>query len=405
MSIEIPPRSSSLVGTRPELLTPDGGRKSRMAFRDSSSIDIDEPVSWNEDEFLISTQSWLSKPPVQERHYDFAMTSPPPSPVPVQPDSYPLSLKAGNGRVAVDLHRNTDFQTYPEEIFCPVASREASVSRIIANLDESTSYGPSKLLLPDTPCISAIRTHLQQSSHLYSQWQVPAPLPSPLSEGLDWRPRPNPPTARPTSLYFTSLRRTLSSRTSKTSPTSQQEWNHTTHDTIHPTSLPQLHNQCPEILPEPNLEPLSAVFPSTSPYLRSALYSHLLAYSFLSTLPHAYSLPHTPPPSPLHLPFFTTTSQSLPNKAADRLGIPVPAVATRRIDVGGNAVIVRHSGTASGAETGMLTERVKAGIAWLIREMSNGESEVMEVDETFLRALAEIVKGCERASFGPTLCT
>lgn len=100
------------------------------------------------------------------------------------------------------------------------------------------------------------------------------------------------------------------------------------------------------------------------------------------------------------MPFFTT-SQSLPSKAADRLGIAISADLTRRINVGDDAIILRRSRTIFGVE--ILLERMRQCIGSLIYVMDeNGhgtEIRGKEVDGAFLRALVEVVKGCECACF------
>jgi hypothetical protein len=301
--------------------------------------------------------------------------------------------------------RNTvDQQTYPKEIICPQSRGEDSVSKIISDLDEATSSFPSNSVLPDTPCVSAIRVHLQQSaSLLHSEVAVPSPLRSPFSEGVDWRPQPDPSKFdnRPKTSYFTSLQRTFSTRTSKTVPASKNDWKHAALDIVDTPTHFQPDSHSPT---EPDLQPLSAIFPNTPHHLLSSLYAHILAYSFLTTFPDHYSLPqtHTPPPSPLRLPSFTTTSWCLPDKAADRLGIVIPSSPTRGINVGNDAIILRRSGTGSDVER--LVERIRERIGWLISEMNDDEkragSERKEIDQTFLRALSEVVKRCERDYFG-----
>ena len=90
----------------------------------------------------------------------------------------------------------------------------------------------------------------------------------------------------------------------------------------------------------------------------------------------------------------------MPQKAADRLGISASTGMPRKINVGDDAIILRHLGVGNG----MLVERLKGSIGRLVVEMSNdgqqrdpGEE---KVDATFLRALGEVVKRCERDCFG-----
>jgi hypothetical protein len=177
-------------------------------------------------------------------------------------------------------------------------------------------------------------------------------------------------------------------------PIPKYDWNQQTQD---------MHDTPPPLPAEPNLQPFSAIFPSTTSYLRSALYAHILAYIFVTSLPEYYAIPqtHTPPPSPIKLRYYSTTSQSIPQKAADRLGIPVPAT-PRKIDVADDAINLRQSRMGSGVV--MLAEKLRSNIGWLIAKMSDDRNEKEEgagrVDASFLRALEEVVKGCERDSFG-----
>jgi hypothetical protein len=268
-----------------------------------------------------------------------------------------------------------------------------SIPQILSDLNQSTTNFSATSLIPDTPCIAAIRKHLDQSSH--SEWDLPAPPLSPFSEGVDWRPRPNR-SSRQTKL---SLQRTFSSRTSKTVSVTNHDWAQPTHDILE-TPLPQSHSLD---LSEPNLQPLAIIFPNTEYELRLALYAHILAYLFLTSLPDHYTLPqnHILPPSPPYLsPFFTTTPQSLPAKAADRLGIAISADRPRRINVASDAIVWRTSGSDNGV--GTLMERLRMGIGFLIVEMGHDANGGVSqgINEALLRALGEIVKGCERECFG-----
>lgn len=352
-----------------------------MPFRNNHGrLGVEPYDHWVEDSHP-TTKPWLSLP-ISNNNSNPSLPSPPLS---------PIELNSTRGRAEMNWRSNPVPRTY-HEIMPWQASRRNSISQIISALDESTSDFPPSILNIETPVISMIRTHFHQTSSSYSQWDVPVPLPSPFSEGVDWRPRPNPPTPRrrPKTSYFSSLQRTFSSRTSRTVPISKQDWDQTQDLPIHPHPPSDPHPK------QPNLGPLNIIFPTITHHVLSILYAHILAYLFVTSLPGHYSFPstYTPPHSPTYLPYYNTTSQPIPQKAAERLGISPSTGNLSKVNITDDAIILRQSGMG----TGMLEEKLRGAIGWLIAGMSDNEREAGEgrVNAPFLRALGEIVKGCER---------
>jgi hypothetical protein len=381
LAVEIPPRSSSLIGTAVE-------RSSQTAFHGHHSLDLDLFESSDEEESNLEP-SWALLPPPVRQHHDLAMSRPHQSPSDV---GFSFRHSSTDGVLANNLRRKTTIKDYPGFATLSSENHEQSISEVLSALDEFTSNLPPNTLLPDTPCISAIRTYSQAS------WRDsdirPRPLlesKSPFSQGVDWRPRRPPPKTD----HDRRLLRTSSSRTAKTLPPESDL-------SYHPGSF---KDTVP--LKDPNLELFHSIFPTAASQLHSALYSHLVAYNYLASLPPTrliHSRTDTTSP-PLYIPFYSTSSQTMPSKAADRLGIPITVKIPKKVNVGGNAVLLRKKGQE--VRIGELVARLKGAIAWLVREMSDSDcahGEWMDsgirgrgrrLDEAFLRALTEIVKVCD----------
>ncbi|TAQ88674.1 hypothetical protein B7494_g2999 [Chlorociboria aeruginascens] len=132
-----------------------------------------------------------------------------------------------------------------------------------------------------------------------------------------------------------------------------------------------------------NLRPLRRIFPHTSDFLRSALYAHIIGYSYTTSLanfsPHPSSLLHASSSSP---------NINIPFKAADTFGIPSGAVITpapRTPDEDFVTIRIRH-----------LEERLRGCIARLVTAMKGSGASRYEdkgIDVRFLRSLVEVVKG------------
>lgn len=419
--INVPPRSSSFAGTRPQPLTPDPGdpgRKSRMTHRDGpQSLGKESyfPNVWIEEDAttLIEPHSQrYSSSSMPDCHFDLARTTPPLSPKGRSnwPHSPVPSLPVRT-RLSVDSHRITSFETYyPEEN--PHLDRQDSDSdfalAMISALEESTSNFPSTMLLPDTPCIHAIQNYLcypyERNQHSlrgslrfsdnYSQTRFDIVQQQTTSSSLYRRAS----SARDSdAMTNSSINSDLLLSPFGPGRLTQGSF------------IPSIHQL--------NLQPLRNVFPASTPFLLAALFAHVLTYNFLTSLtsPTLSQIDvtrlHERQPSQnklvSHIP--TTTSYVLPPKVISVLGIPSMAARppSPRPDVRVGAVGLRTSDGGM-ARVEDLREKIRGCIGWLIGEMDRGckvnydgvhQSTLEEdigVNELLLKALAEIVRGMEK---------
>jgi hypothetical protein len=366
VTVTVPPRISSLRYPP----TPDSGRKSRVKLQEDTVSRAMEDNDNKSKQYQFATFPG-ARP-------DLARTSPPESPV--------VDFQA-----PVDTHRITSFRTYPEAHSQLSLPRPAdTLAALIHALEDNTWTFPTTMLLPDAPCLSTIRAYLHPSHKTFSPPTSPR-----YHNGVDWRPEP--PERNP-------LRPMASLSTLSTFQTAP-----------HLQPLPPPFNIFgPQALPSPHfsLTPanntLLAIFPSSSSFLRAALYAHILTYTFLSSL-SSLSHPSLPPISP---PFThsgasipTTSSYALPSKVVSVLGAPPLAAKPTRVDILHGNVVFSQAGVEL-IRIEALAERVKQCIGWLVCEMEgrpggsrtgNGNvhraGEVM--DGLVLRSLVEVVKGCE----------
>ena len=368
-----------------------------MTFRESTTPQWPplsfEDKRWKQEEHCGSKELYFttSRYSVPRDSLDLARATPPLSPKDTGWSHYPQP----NANVSQTCANETSIaalQTYPDNISPFETSPEAFMDTILV-LEEGIGNFPSIMFLPDMPCISAIRSHLvivspqprspTHNTHLPSnvdcrpeRWTSHEELIS-HERGLH----------RAISLSTISTFRTISAP--KSSSNLSQSMNIFEPN---PFQLPHFSTTSAD-------SSLRAIFPNSTSFLRAALYSHIIVYAFLDSLaspkesPQISGIPN----------IFTKTSHALPPKVAKVLGAPPMAPRPARIQVRKGSVVVNDG--AGGVEISRiekLRERSRGCIGWLTVEMENPNnpnnkgSQEVRVDGLVLRALVELVRGCEQ---------
>lgn len=375
-SIEIPPRSSSLARISSRFID-DEGRKSRMSFHESPSL-IDRLGAWESptQRSKTSAQRTFSFPPIPPLPIDPATNSPPDSPQEYTtkgliPDTPPRTSQ---------IQRNIEFPDSPPRSVTP----SDLLDDIISALKESTSGFPSTMLLPDTPCIAAIRSVLQQAYCLKpSSMNFPSP-PSACGTSMSWH-----------SDEVDSVCQQNSAATSLPPRSSDaiSDANNTSFLDFQLDSPPAEEDEPCWEFPFPStkldLGPFRNIFPHTSDFMRSALYAHVLAYHFITTHDTSQSS-H----SSFDVPFYTTNSQGPPSKAASTLGLASSAKLARIINMDSSGLMIRPMDLE-----GSLLSCISQLMGGMEGRVSKHNKEATAVDRAFVRALVEVVKGCEERSW------
>lgn len=260
---------------------------------------------------------------------------------------------------------------------------QPSLTDIFSSLEASISSFPSTVLLPDTPCISAIRSREYQ--HV-SQPVMPqdhgsaSPLSSPFGQEFP-RPPSYQPTIKPRPFKFTTERDDSSFSTTSSSLQDSSS-------AIPSSSLPIV--MIPTCVYPPNLTPLKRIFPKTSDFMLSVLYAHITAHTFIISLSapqRDYSFVHR-----RDTPHWTS---SMSPKAANVLGIAF-----------------LHSGDSAEKQLQFkirlhaLQQKLRECIYCLVSVMDSdiGIEHVPKLDDhgsgssngkLFIRTLEEVVRGCE----------
>jgi hypothetical protein len=309
-----------------------------------------------------------------------------------------------------DPHRITSFQTYTEALVDQSEKALVPNDSIMVALEDFTSKFPSSMLLPETPWVIAISHQLHEYSIAIPRIPPTTSNPLPLSSHNISLLTPN----------FASRPRT------STYPPSSLPRPSTTY-TSSPIPPPTHHAYFTSTLP--NLAALHQIFPASTPFLRSALYAHIVAYIYLTTIPfpsscsstrfntaypttshhkflpqnrlnHSKSSPNFSHPN---LPLNTPTSgqsQRLPVKAAMVLGMPLfaelpPCPPSTAIE--SNEENERDKEKERRAE---LTRKIEGCIFWLVGEMEGPDAHRgragldVRHDMVLLRALVVVVRDC-----------
>ncbi|RDW61304.1 hypothetical protein BP5796_11196 [Coleophoma crateriformis] len=408
LNIMIPPRSSSLArGNTPSSV--GRGRKSRMSVRNERRPRTTRYIAaWNEwhEDSDDSLDERVGRSEIPRDRLDLAMASPPVSPTQsirssasIVEQSNVADGRATFGRSGTSLYQAVNRPDSPH-------SPTSSVMNIVDAIEGAVNGFPSTMLLLDAPCLGQIRTHLRQCpavSETHSPHLSPFPTPaerrfhrSPLRGSRSHRKLRQPSLDRlqtrpltPVSRTFPPLDRIDTSvggsppikRLSSPlrSPTFLSLESRTSSSETGTTkSSPAPHN----------LQPLRTIFPKTSDFMRSALYAHILAYIFLTSLSHpASAQQQSQNPS---VPIYTSTI-SIPSKAASTLGIPT----------GTKLSLINTNIHIQKLEEQVVTciRKLVGGMEGKVGWSMEGDARGRFLDRVFLRALVEVVKGCEMRVF------
>ncbi|ATZ50606.1 hypothetical protein BCIN_06g01030 [Botrytis cinerea B05.10] len=339
---------------------------------------------------------------------DLAMSSPPTSPDEPEAHKFSNFSQRKISRSPADLS--------------PTPASPDTILDIVAAIEECTSNFPTKMLLADTPCISSIRSHLKATSTVsFKSFQRSKQPPAP--------PAPSTTTLKPP--HHKGLNRRNRPQTICLSPTETKSFNFsipTTPPVTPPFSpdftfsslAPDTTSAGPSpILPTfayqlaaANLQPLHAIFPVSSDFLRSALYAHILAYIFLQSLPsstppsstpltrtptikHSHSASHSLRKSSFH----NTTFSSYTYNNTSLVGIPAKAASTLGLS---SSTSIRRNGTLGGGAAASQNKKIELNLKTCIGKLLKGMQGSVDVDGNgkevegwVLRSLVEVVRGCE----------
>ncbi|KAH8759182.1 hypothetical protein BGZ57DRAFT_932373 [Hyaloscypha finlandica] len=381
LSIQVPPRSSSLVGTTIIHVPSENNRDSWLYSAYSPPATPSQP--WTCVQTSSSNPNLFERefdPHMPKRRLDLAMTSPPDSPTHGYRDALgaPPTWRTPTSTSPEQKAYGGGQPTHADQ-----AGLDAeSINNILTALENLTSHLPSGTLQPDTPCIRAIRSQLIPPSATYQQSTPanalllhPFPHPSP--------PPPDITLNRRKTTNFSKPRRMPSVATSKSCPVPRNP----------PPPTPSLPNlrfphatpnyQQPLRLPPPDTQPLHRIFPKSSKFMRSTLYAYILAHIFVTSLstPPGHETPRFPKKR-RDTPYWPATD--VPSKAADLLGIAYHQPVNEDIDFNNRVEGVK--------------DRIRKAIAGLAEEMEvHGCREGFDAGEglVFIKSLEEVVRGCE----------
>ncbi|KAG9240735.1 hypothetical protein BJ878DRAFT_545941 [Calycina marina] len=377
-TMSIPLRSSSLL---------DAGRKSRMDFRNTAVAYVNWPPKMQLEPEI----------PIQFNHpvhrsvpgFDLAMTSPPLSPA--GDSGWPMSQEPPL-HPRTSSHEAVGGHSYHSQS-ASVEQPDTALKSIISSLEDSMANFPSEMLLPDAQCIPPMRSHLYHASA--SQQQPPVPS---FPERVEWRPgrilhrilhaRSNPDLHRSTSLSTISTFQTVAPPRPK-------------YLDVHYSPQYQLP-PIPHFSITNSDKRLHTIFPNSTLFLRAATYSHILAYTFLVGL----TSPKLDPRSANFAHVFTTVSHALPSKVVKVLGAPPMTARPARVDIRDGEVVLKEGTDGVPMDRiELLIGRLKVCLGWLVAEMESPISTIENielreeeeaVDAFMLRALVEVIRGCEQ---------
>ena len=366
-----------------------------MTFRDSIQTGLDlpptsPPYSWRHQN---DTSAYGYEPNYHcsgiHGGVDLARTSPPLTPTGNSGWHSPLQSLARHHQVTSDACSSQSFQTLSGKVGTLNPS-QGLLSNIISDLEYAILSFPSVMLLPDAHCIPAIRSHLYQCSAGVGKITTVASL---YPNQVDWRPERTIDTGQHEDGNRSKLRRSLSLSTLSTFGTVLESCPGT-----------NTHTSRYELSPAPHFSitngdrTLYTIFPKSTPFHRAAAYSHILAYTFLTTL----TSPRPDLQSSEIAPIFTTTSHALPSKVVKVLGAPPMTARPARVEIrDGYAILVEGGSGVDMDRIELLLGRTKDCIGWLLSEMEapdpgNVNRKELTVNALILRALVEVVKGCEQ---------
>lgn len=281
------------------------------------------------------------------------------------------------------------------------------ISAICATL---TTF-PHTMLFLDTPCILGIRrlNTAHNSFHLSQLSHFPTP---PGSDQITTHPEPElrPRRSRLPKSTGSSLFRGRSLRRRKSEKqTHQSDIKTASSDADRPVTAVQPIPFPSDInLSSPNLRPLRAIFPHTDDWWRSVLYAHLVAYNFVrapitisstsppDSFPNNSSAPRCAGPRPSADISVSTARTEIPNqfntslKASRTLGMVLPTLPY----VSGRELRLEAARDVLEGCVGRIAECMMSedGPVGGSLEAASPSS---RVNSGFVRALAEVVRGCE----------
>ena len=359
VSVKVPPRSSSLMGTHPVPINPDFSNRSWMNLDEAPNT----PEFWERyhmaGELEISpTDGFQPAPPA--RRLEMEMLSPPTSPNQYQyhcPDSGEVS--PGIFPFSPESHGSGGCQT---------ASKLAphSTADILAALEDSASDFPNTTLMHDTPCVLSLRDLLQKSTFSHSQTPTRQLLP-PFDYDAQYFLQNNDQQKRRVTFSSSKPARFISSPPYLPKP-------RTTNAAPNPCPFTQ------QVVPPdpPAFQALRRIFPSASRSI-STLYAYIIAYIFTCSLQpgvETSAFASLYENSSLHRPPSTASS-----KAANMLGISFAPTPEEN-----NIFPYRAL---------MLAEELKVCICRLVQVMRNAPDGTEYLDAEFLRSLVEVVRAYE----------
>ncbi|KUJ13657.1 uncharacterized protein LY89DRAFT_671955 [Mollisia scopiformis] len=384
LSLRIPTRSSSLMGTSmPE--------NNFWATLGTPPITPSGP--WNHHAQMASDvhETNTNTLVLSKRRLDLSLPSPPQSP------HRSPAMRSADTTEPAKMRENTHFSTHNLGDQWPLSDPNMSqplLTDIIGSLEALTSSFPSAIILPDSPCITAIRTRNIQSTSPPMITVRTSLLKSPFGQDFP-RPPSYQPTGQPRSQNTSSHRRDFSSSTAGSLPPYRSS------PSKRSSSLPI--STSPSCLYPPDLSPLHRIFPTTSDFMCSALYAHIIAHIFITSL--------SPPTQKARTNRFSGrrrdtphwTSSPLSAKAANVLGIefqdsdPTGDSAERQLQFK-----IRIQA---------LQQILRKCIYCLTGVMDSnlGIVDITELDDSgpgfsngklFIRALEEVVKSCEERNNG-----
>ncbi|PVH74697.1 hypothetical protein DL98DRAFT_519137 [Cadophora sp. DSE1049] len=298
------------------------------------------------------------------RRFDLAMNSPPMSPK-VFPDP-PAASRFSYSVISVGIETDEDANMASRWSLDSTSSEEKSNIDIMTDLEDIVSGFPSNMLLPDTPCISEIRLSLGNANPEHSSHDT---------SYLTHEPR----------TYFTNLndrksvanfsrpRRTNQLTSSRSTPMVQATAWRSSYISSSSTIQPAAR------LPTPDLAPLSRIFPNSSEYARLALYAHIIAYTFLTSLPTPSPQLENLPRRRRDTPYWTTSHLGHPRMSNSHFHTNESSLQSRIFD---------------------LQSKLRKCI---FRLMNNMDSSICQASgdgraELMLRAVEEVVRASEKLS-------
>ncbi|KAL3419951.1 hypothetical protein PVAG01_08450 [Phlyctema vagabunda] len=389
LNIIIPPRKSSLA---------QRGRKSRMVVRgDRGPMPPQQSAQLSDDDDLsprYPSSERMGRSPAPRRQPDLAMASPPISPE-FSPTSATTSSTTSRPEPLPELKRPISFLSHRVRSKSPQTA-SSTIFDVVEALNRSVSGFPSTMLLLDAPCIALIRKHIRQfpsdidpASPLLSPFPTPAERRynrSPLRHNnrtrerkavLSYVPaRPRSPSNHRLPRLDTNMNFISTNFASPLpSPVDSSEYR--------PSTSSTLSSNATSKTPSHNLQPLRTIFPKTSDFMRSALYAYILAYIFINSL--------SQPTSPHHLQLSSASIRSkVPSKAASTLGIPTGTPLPNAAADGFSTLVSKIEDGVS-ACIRKLVGGMEGRVGWSVEQGDGGRF----LDRVFLRALVEVVKGCE----------